>query len=193
MSEDKYKNKTLSWKKLGLKAEPYRTLRGTSLTIFLLIKHWSLRRTVGSHPLLPLSPVKHWCSALIPRCWEKLHLCFGLRPDQNPVGHLSPVRSGLCLLFVCELDWEGPGESSVLRGQQEAGLRDKDSSGSWTWMSGTAAKTHFYLKSCIKVKHSPKDKPENSPVLLQNKTKLHKVFLYLNNLKTSLPNGRGEP
>lgn len=43
----------------------------SSLTIFLLVEHWSLWRTIGSHPLLPLAPVKHWCSDCIPRLFGR--------------------------------------------------------------------------------------------------------------------------
>lgn len=40
--------------------------RSEILTILFVVEHWSLGWTVRSHPLLPLAPVKHWCSDLIP-------------------------------------------------------------------------------------------------------------------------------
>ncbi len=82
------------------------------LTILFVVEHRSLGWTVRSHPLLPLAPVKHWCSALIPfsatetdaaRClWNTLRWWLQMSRLSHWISELLELTVCVC---VCVCVW----------------------------------------------------------------------------------------
>ncbi len=74
------------------------------LTILFVVEHRSLGWTVRSHPLLPLAPVKHWCSALIPFSATERLMLLGVsetRCDDDYRCRDSHTESRSCSNWLC--------------------------------------------------------------------------------------------